>query len=61
MEEISKVNARAELEYQDRFNKFLTDRGISEEQFNQIIVNIINNRYDEDMRRLEKISNRYSY
>ena len=59
MEEISKVNARAELEYQDRFNKFLTDRGIDEEQFNQIIVDIINDRYDKDMRRLEKINNRY--
>ena len=59
MEEISKVNARAELEYQDRFNKFLTDRGISEEQFNQIIVNIINDRYDEDIKKSKRINNRY--
>ena len=47
MEEISKVNARAELEYQDRFNKFLIDKGINEEQFYQIVTNIINSRYDE--------------
>ena len=47
MEEISKVNARAELEYQDKFNKFLIDKGINEEQFYQIVTNIINSRYDE--------------
>ena len=61
MEEISKVNARAELEYQDRFNKFLTDRGIDEEQFNQIIVNIINNSFDEDIKKSKRINNRYKY
>lgn len=47
MEEVIRANIKAELEYQDKFNKFLIDKGINEEQFYQIVTNIINSRYDE--------------
>lgn len=45
--EIYKINAAAEKKYQEEHNKFLIDKGINEEQFYQIVTNIINSRYDE--------------
>ena len=57
--EIYNINCKIELEYQDKFNKFLIDKGINEEQFYQIVTNIINDRYDEDIKKSKRINNRY--
>lgn len=57
--EIYKINAAAEKKYQEEHNKFLIDKGINEEQFYQIVTNIINDRYDEDIKKSKRINNRY--
>lgn len=59
MLEIYKINAAAEKKYQEEHNKFLSERGITKEEFEIIVTKIISNGIDQVIRNANNYINRY--